>query len=144
VRPFWLVAGALLAMMGVARSTGAVNNAGAAARRLAAAEGWYDDRRPAQLAVVLALAGLWAWAVSLVVRHGRDQVGARRLTAMIVVLTSLLLLGALRTISFHYTDSVLDLTTVGNQTVGNVLEITALGVTIIVAIRESIQTRSTT
>ena len=61
---------------------------------------------------------------------------------MIVVLTSLFLLGALRTISFHYSDSVLNLKIVGNQTVGSVLEITGLGATIVLALRESAESRN--
>ena len=128
--------------MGAARATGAANNVGDAARRLARTEGWYESRQPAQLALILALGGLWTWAVSLVWRHGRGQRGSRRSAAMVVVLTSLFLLGALRTISFHYSDSVLNLKIVGNQTVGNVLEITGLGATTVPALRESVDSRA--
>ena len=116
VTAFWLAAGGLLATMGIARATGAANNVGDAARRLSETEGWYEYRRPAQLAVMLVLGGLWTWAVSLVLRHRTGQRGSRRTAPMIVVLTSLFLLGSLRTISFHYSDSVLNRTVVGNQT----------------------------
>ena len=55
------------------------------------------------------------------------------------MLTSLFLLGSLRTISFHYSDSVLNRTVVGNQTLGNMLEIGGLGATIVLARRESVE-----
>ncbi len=122
--------------MGIARSTSAANNAGDAARRLAESEGWYDDRRPAQLAVVLTLIALWTWAISLVVRHGRGGPGVRRSATLIVVLTSLFLLGALRTISFHYFDSVLDHTILGGPTDANMLEITGIVAAIALAAGE--------
>ena len=92
---FWFAAGALLATMGLARSTGAAHEAEEAARRLAETEGWYDSRRPAQLAVVLAFVILWSWAVSFVVRRGRGGRGSFQVVTAMVVLTSLILLGAL-------------------------------------------------
>ena len=139
---FWLVAGLLLAAMGVARATNLANSAGNAARQLAEADGWYDDRRPAQLVVVVALAALWIWVGLFVHRHRDHGRKSRGPMTMTIILASLLVLGSVRTVSFHYSDSLLNRTRLLDTSLGNLLEVAGVGLAIVVALGEARSSRA--
>ena len=61
---------------------------------------------------------------------------------MTIVLASLLVLGAVRTVSFHYSDSLLSRTRVLGTTLGNILEVAGIGLAIVVALGEILASRA--
>lgn len=137
---FWLLCAVLLATMSIGRISRAASFAGDVGRHLASSEGWYENRRPLQFVVVVAILVLWAALVVSAMR--RRHAGHHDYFAMTLAVTTLLAMAAIRTISLHYVDTVLNRWHLAGIEVGDILEVGGLLAAITIAWRSAPETSS--
>jgi hypothetical protein len=131
-RRLWQAATLMLALLSVNCLVHADRAAVLALRDLAHAAGWYAQRRPLQwtmLGMLLVIAG---FALPALVRFTRHRVSAA-LSPAIAGLCLLATLLALRLVSLHHTDSVLDARLAG-LSLGRWLEALAVGLVVVPAL----------
>lgn len=131
----WMVTSIVLGAMAIARSTDAAILGADAARRFAVTTRWYDNRRPIQLAALIALVVIWASAAALVVRRSRRNPPNPFAAKTAIVITLLLALAAIRAVSLHAADSLLSGSTLFTVEVGDLLELALLAGIVVLSIR---------
>lgn len=122
--PFWLLTGAVLVVMAIARAGGIVDVIGDLGRERALNSGWYGSRRPVQAAVVIAV-GL-GWLISVSVASWRTPDRRRRYLPMGLAFVTLSAFAAIRIVSLHQIDTVLHGTHIGGIRVGTLTELLLL------------------
>ncbi len=106
-RGFWIVIAATMAFLAVNKQLDLQSALTAAGRCIALAQGWYDDRRPVQIAFVAALlaaAPVVLWLAARMLR-GRLRAHGVALVGLVFVCAFVLV----RAIGFHGTDALIDL-----------------------------------
>jgi hypothetical protein len=130
----WLLAGALLALLGANALARVDLLTIYVLRDVAQAQGWYGQRRAWQLLALGALA--LATLLALGWFHPRLRAERSRSTAAVLGVSLLVGVAALRAISLHYTDRALDAHLAGITT-GRLLELAGLGLTAAGALRHA-------
>ncbi len=122
--PFWMLTGAVLVVMAIARAGSIGDAIGDLGRERAENSGWYQSRRPVQ-AVVVAAVGM-GWLISVSVACWRTPERRRRYLPMGLAIVTLLAFAAIRIVSLHQIDSVLHRRHIGVIRVGTLTELLLL------------------
>ena len=120
---FWYMTSGVLALMAVGRVVDLGNALADFGRRTASSQGWSDMRRPVQAVTVLVIIILVSALASVAIRRTSSRWNPD--VAMTVVVTLLVGLAAVRSISLHQLDALLDRNWIGMR-VGVVLELVGI------------------
>ena len=103
--PFWLLTGALFAVMAIGRAGDIAELVTNTLRQRAIEGGWYESRRRIQGLVVAALG--WTWLVAVTAACWRIPARRRRYLPMTVIVLTLGAYAAVRAVSLHQIDAIL-------------------------------------
>jgi hypothetical protein len=117
---FWFLTAALFGLMAFGRATDLGGLATKVGRAEARDHGWYFDRQHIQVIVLASLAGLWFVAVVLALWRVLDR-GFRYLPMAILTL-SLMCFAAVRAVSLHQIDTLLDRRHIAGARIGDIAE----------------------
>jgi hypothetical protein len=123
-RPFWPLTASIFVVMALGRAGGLAEWVIGQFRGEAYEAGWYDERRPLQAAVVIAVGG--AWLVSVAVACWRIPERRRRYLPMSVMVLTVGAYVAVRAVSLHQIDSVLYRRELSGLRVGTLIEYAVL------------------
>lgn len=136
----WLLMAAALVVAAAGRALDVYNSTADLGRELAASGGWYDIRRPFQVALVLALLTLWAASVSSLLRRHRRVREPYLPTA--IVIGSLIALVTVRSVSLHDVDAGLNRIRIVGITTGAMLEASAALLAAVLAGKGAVEARA--
>lgn len=124
--PFWLLTAALMVALAIGRLGDVGGVLADIGRDQAASRGWYASRRPYQAAVVIGVVTLWV--VSVTVAIFRTPERRRRYLPMSLAAITIMAFAAVRVISLHQLDGLLQHRDLGGVKVGAVIELALLAI----------------
>jgi hypothetical protein len=129
---YWLLTTVLLIVMGVARASAIGDLVFELGREPARSSGRYEIRRTLQAGAVVVIAGLWMTGV--VVAVWRVPPLRRRYLPSVLIVSTLVMFGAIRLVSLHQIDTVLYRRDIGGVRIVAVAELTLLALTSLIMI----------
>ncbi len=108
----WLVLAIAVALMGINAATNGFERIADLGRTLTDAAGWYEHRRPVQGVVCMLIGVLAVLLIAHIVRDGcsvRGGIRQRRRAAVAALLSALLAFAAVRSISLHQIDALMNI-----------------------------------